>query len=123
MVVELTIGLLASMYLRGPLSHSWRLSSLPRLRSRDSFALSAERRLPIKGDFRRAGGFIRKKCQQCGWDLNMLLFPSRGSLALMRTADGSLVVRESEGGAGIMLIIPVAGYTRKWNIFAPRFSP
>jgi hypothetical protein len=42
---------------------------------------------------------------------------SRSSIRLMRTADGSLVVEQATFGAGIMLIVPVAGYARNWSIF------
>jgi hypothetical protein len=48
---------------------------------------------------------------------------TRSFLTLMRTTNRSLVVMQSEGGAGIMLIIPVAGYTRKWSIFEQNDTP
>ena len=42
---------------------------------------------------------------------------SHRSLAFARAADGSLVVRESEGAVGMLLLVPTAGYVRTWSIF------
>jgi hypothetical protein len=45
---------------------------------------------------------------------------SKTGLALGRAADGSLLVRRTESGVGLMLLLPAAGTERVWMRFEQR---